>query len=206
MKIFVILLKIAEKKSNISENFQNFSSFSENFSNESLKAWWLFVFVKVWSFDSKGAKECQSCRSRKNLMLQNEYLAAKIGVDTAENEPSKVSRKWGLAMGRQGSWEGLHLARLRPLRQREPRRDRRRGLRGPASWSIHDTSLFPRLVLGWINADFGHQIVIFQHFSRFPHFCTARNSKFWRKLSKISRNLSTFFEIFENLQNFGKFS
>ena len=27
------------------------------------------------------------CRSRK--MLQNEYLVAKIGVDTAENEPRK---------------------------------------------------------------------------------------------------------------------
>ena len=31
--------------------------------------------------------ECQSCRRRK--MLQNEYLVAKVGVDTAENEPSK---------------------------------------------------------------------------------------------------------------------
>ena len=30
------------------------------------------------------------CRSRK--MLKNKYLDAKIGVDTAENEPSKV---WG---------------------------------------------------------------------------------------------------------------
>ena len=28
-------------------------------------------------------------------MLQNEYLDAKVGVDTAENEPSKVSRKLG---------------------------------------------------------------------------------------------------------------
>ena len=45
----------------------------------------------------------------------------------------------------------------------------------------HDASLFPRLVLGCINTDFGNQIVILQHFSRstrFAHFCTARNSKF----------------------------
>ena len=28
--------------------------------------------------------------------LQNEYLVAKIGVDTAVNEPSKDSRKWGV--------------------------------------------------------------------------------------------------------------
>jgi hypothetical protein len=32
-------------------------------------------------------------RSRK--MLQNENLVAKIGVHTAENELSKVCRKWG---------------------------------------------------------------------------------------------------------------
>ena len=44
-----------------------------------------------------GAKACKSCRSRQEL--SNEYLLAKIGVDTAEstaaaaeNEPLKV---WG---------------------------------------------------------------------------------------------------------------
>ena len=31
---------------------------------------------------------CESCRSQK--MLKNDYLDAKIGVDTAENEHSKV--------------------------------------------------------------------------------------------------------------------
>ena len=36
---------------------------------------------------SSGAKVWQSCRSRK--MLKNDYLLAKIGVDTAENEPRK---------------------------------------------------------------------------------------------------------------------
>ena len=35
-----------------------------------------------------GAKACRSCRSRQKL--SNEYLLAKIGVDTAENEPLKV--------------------------------------------------------------------------------------------------------------------
>ena len=40
--------------------------------------------------DLSGAKDCKSCRSRK--MLKNEYLVAKIGFDTAENEPSKVWR------------------------------------------------------------------------------------------------------------------
>ena len=38
--------------------------------------------------DLSGAKACKSCRSRQEL--SNEYLLAKIGVDTAENEPFKV--------------------------------------------------------------------------------------------------------------------
>ena len=43
-------------------------------------------FLKKFAFRS-GAKVCESCRSRK--MLKNDYLVAKIGVDTAENEPFK---------------------------------------------------------------------------------------------------------------------
>ena len=35
-----------------------------------------------------GAKACKSCRSRQEL--SNEYLLAKFGVDTAENERLKV--------------------------------------------------------------------------------------------------------------------
>ena len=42
-------------------------------------------------WDLSGAKVCKSCRSRHQL--SNEYLLAKIGVDTAENEPLKVWRK-----------------------------------------------------------------------------------------------------------------
>ena len=44
-----------------------------------------------------GAKECKSCRSRK--MLQNAPFLAMRGVDTAENEPSKVSMKRGSQTG-----------------------------------------------------------------------------------------------------------
>ena len=42
----------------------------------------------VFRLESNGAKACKSCRSRQEL--SNEYLLAKIGVDTAENEPLKV--------------------------------------------------------------------------------------------------------------------
>ena len=45
----------------------------------------------------KGAKECKSCRSRR--VLQNAYLPARIGVDTAENEPSEVSPKGRVQSG-----------------------------------------------------------------------------------------------------------
>ena len=38
--------------------------------------------------DLSGAKVCKSCRSRQEL--SNEYLLAKFGVDTEENEPYKV--------------------------------------------------------------------------------------------------------------------
>ena len=52
---------------------------------------------KCWRFlaeisrDLSGAKVCKSC-SRSRQELSNEYLLAKIGVDTAENEPLKVGR------------------------------------------------------------------------------------------------------------------
>ena len=54
---------------------------------------------------SSGAKVWQSCRSRK--ILQNEYLLAKFGADTAENEPSKV---WwfGWKIGERFGIEPLH--------------------------------------------------------------------------------------------------
>ena len=43
----------------------------------------------VFLSDSKGAKVCKSCRCRQEL--SNEYLLAKFDLDTAENEPPKVS-------------------------------------------------------------------------------------------------------------------
>ena len=46
------------------------------------------VFQGFFHFDSKGPKECKSDRSRQEL--SNEYLVAKFGCDTAENEPSEV--------------------------------------------------------------------------------------------------------------------
>ena len=52
---------------------------------------------------------------------------------------------------------------------------------GPdADGRAFDPSLFPRLVLGWINADFRAQIRIFQHFSS-----STRKSSSRKQLCKI---------------------
>ena len=75
------IIKICAK---FDENCRKIRIFAEIRANmwkkfdEFLRRFW------VWS----GAKVCKSCRSRK--MLKNEYLVAKIGFDTEENEPSKV--------------------------------------------------------------------------------------------------------------------
>ena len=57
-------------------NFENAKKFDEN-------------LLKYWGLT--GAKACKSCRYRQEL--SNEYLLAKFGFDTAENEPLKV---WGV--------------------------------------------------------------------------------------------------------------
>ena len=43
------------------------------------------ALFRIFQLDSKGAKACKSCRSHPEL--SNEYLLAKLGSDTAENEP-----------------------------------------------------------------------------------------------------------------------
>merc|ERR1719172_174915 len=48
------------------------------------------IEIKERCIDSKTVQRSALCRSRREL--SNEYLLAKIGVDTAENEPLEV---WG---------------------------------------------------------------------------------------------------------------
>ena len=76
---------------------QKFTKFCWNFRNFVRFCWILWNSVKISAkFDGillrfrvlSGAKVWKSCRFRKTL--QNDALDAKIGVDTAENEPSKV--------------------------------------------------------------------------------------------------------------------
>ena len=79
---------------------KNLSKFVKKFGEknrkifENLKIGVFFSFLFPDSFQTVVAKkissreECGMCRSRR--MLKNAYLDAKIGVDTEENEPSKV--------------------------------------------------------------------------------------------------------------------
>ena len=65
---------------NCLKNHDFYINFSKNMKtfDKNLRRFWVSSGAKVW----------ESCRSRKTL--QNEYLDAKIGVDTAENEPFKT--------------------------------------------------------------------------------------------------------------------
>ena len=54
-------------------------------------------FIKIYSLERY--KSIRILQISKKALLQNDYLVAKIGVDTAENEPSKVVSRLGAAGG-----------------------------------------------------------------------------------------------------------
>ena len=67
--------------------------YSNRFRAKFCKIWKNHQFLQNFAKIKKnwvrsGAKDWKSCRSQKTL--KNEYLVAKFGFDTAENEPSKV--------------------------------------------------------------------------------------------------------------------
>ena len=66
---------------NVSKNHY-FSNQNKKFNSKILDK----CSVKFWNLSA--AKVCKSCRSRQKL--SHEYAVAKIGVDTAENEPVEV--------------------------------------------------------------------------------------------------------------------
>ena len=96
------LMKSRKFFTHFEKNIEILMNFHQN-QSEKRRIWYKnvdFFFRKISKFSceflqqfwvSTGAKECRSCRSRK--MLQNGTLVAKIGFDTEENEPAKVSRK-----------------------------------------------------------------------------------------------------------------
>ena len=75
-----------------------------------------------------------------------------------------------------------------------------RSMPGAGGASATTPSLFPRLVLGWINADFRVQIRIFQHFSS-----STRKSSSRKQICKILQNFTEFCKIFEIFRKFAEF-
>ena len=70
-----------------------------------------------------------------------------------------------------------------------------------------DPSLFRRLVLGWIEADFRVQIRIFQHFSKSTRKSSSREQILQisaRKLQNFTKILTFFGKFCKILQNFQK--
>ena len=148
----------------------NFSKNMKKF-GKNLRRFWASSGVKVW----------QSCRFRKSLTLQNEYLDAKIGVDTAENEPSKV---WWVGWK---IWEmfGVDTTenRLRQVclstcsscRSLNPSCGRYPYMKIKSLGGVK----IKWLVLLCIEADFCIQIRILQHFSRSTRFAILRTAANW---------------------------
>ena len=77
-------MKIGSKNDEFEQKRSKFAKFHEKTEK------FLTRFCKI-SWISSGAKERKSCRSRK--MLKNAPTLVIRGVDTEENEPSKVSMK-----------------------------------------------------------------------------------------------------------------
>ena len=133
---------------------------------------------------------CASCRSQKTL--QNEYFVAKIGVDTAENGPSKVH---ALVSG----------ARLRDLRRRGPISARARSRQARRTRSVRashaSSQVSPlRSSLETVRSQLYRRRFLQPntHFAAFFEiykmrtFCTARNSKNLQNFIKMFLKCSYF--------------
>ena len=81
-------MKICENREFKMQNFANFLANFANFLCNACKICKKFDENLLKFCEWSGAKEYQSDRSRQEL--SNEYLVAKSGFDTAENEPLKA--------------------------------------------------------------------------------------------------------------------
>ena len=74
--------------------------------------------------------------------------------------------------------------------------------RGASSPWARTPSLFPGLVLGWIDADFRVQIRIFQHFSSSTRKSSSREQicKIWQNFAEFCKIFEIFFEFSEKMQ------
>ena len=105
----------------------------------------------------------------------------------------------------------LHLERGPPPRRRVSSRPAAEALTFARTGELRvrgGTSLLPRLVLCWIEADFRVQIHIFQHFAKCTrnHLLASKFGKFLpkKKLEIFARILTVFGKFCNFLQNFQK--
>ena len=110
---------------------------------------------------------------------------------------------WGVRSGGPEAHERAAQPLLGLLRAAQARKAPSRSTAASPSSRSQDTALFPRLVLGWIKADFRVQIRIFSAFFRIYKkiiFSRANLANFCQKITKFCK----IFDFF--LTNFGKFS
>ena len=164
---------------------------------KSLATFW-YLFLKLWV--SSGAKVCKSCRSWK--MLKNDYLLAKIGVDTAENELFQVVPN-GTA------WRSRC-----DLQATDPRSSRRAAAPCRPPCRSPSPRAPPRhITLSQARSRLYQRrsLQVNSHFSAFFKICKIftllhrSELNFWRKLSKIFRIFSKFSKNFEFFLKFLKF-
>ena len=152
------------------------------------------------------AKERKYCRARRNSMLKNALTLTIRRIDEAANELSKVSMKWTLP--NKGCTRHVRSTCNLPWENRAGTLAQER-MKAPRS--SPRPSLFPRLVLSWINADFRVQIRIFQHFSSSTRKSSSRKQicKIRQNFTEFLKKIDTFLEIFRKkckiLKNLQKF-
>ena len=126
------------------------------------------------------------------ILLRFDKVFVKSGLQDTLSRPRRPWRRLA---------SGTRLRRAEPPHQRTP-------TRSPASvdgWAT-TPSLFPGLVLGWINADFRVQIRILQHFSSSTRKSSSREQicKLWQNFTEFCKFFDNFLGIFRNMQNFEK--
>ena len=169
-KNFADFWKFCKILQNLPKNVKNFAKIS-NF---------LAEICKICSREDDFLVDFEKCCkmriwTRKSASIQPRTSLRKSDVMRIARQRPGLRRRRGRLL--------FPLARQIPPRRWAKREDHAGSCNG------HDTSLFPKLVLGWIEADFCNQGLILQHFSRSTRKSSSRE--------QILQIFAKFCEIFE---------
>ena len=123
------------------------------------------------------------------ILLKFDKILTKICQNSAKSSRLPVSKKTFLGVVA----VHLNLLALRQVFRVLACRMEASFARSSSSWAT-TPSLFPRLVLGWIDADFRVQIRVLQHFSK-----STRKSSSRKQMCKILTNCLRFLQKIENV-------